>query len=76
MSTDLSNINYIFLAVGLLNGVLFVVSETVGFLNKHTLRSKSVLEIVLRKFKCLREPSLDEILAHFQHERSRSYEVS
>lgn len=69
MSSDYSNINYVFLALGLLNGLLFVTSETVGFLNRHSLRSTSIVEMLLRKMHCLREPNLQEMLDHMQMRR-------
>jgi hypothetical protein len=70
MSTDYSNINYVFLALGLINGLLFVTSETIGFLNRHSLRSTSVLEMLLRRMHCLREPSLEEVLEHLHARRA------
>lgn len=66
--SDYTQLNYIFLALGLINGTLFVVSETVGFINRHSTRATSILELIGRKLKILREPSLEEVLTHL-HER-------
>lgn len=70
--SDYTQINYVFLALGLINGTLFVMSETMGFLNRHSMRSTSVMELLGRWFKVLREPSLEEVLEHLQERRERA----
>lgn len=63
--------NYVFLALGLINGTLFITSETMGFINRHSTRCTSVLELIGRWLKVLREPSLEEVLEHL-HERRQA----
>jgi hypothetical protein len=67
--SDYTQVNYVFLALGLINGTLFVLSELFGFLNRHNLRSKSFLELIGRWLKILREPSFDEVLEHLKQRR-------
>lgn len=70
--SDYTQINYVFLALGLINGTLFVASETMGFINRHSTRCTSVLELIGRWFKVLREPSLEEVLEHLQERRQQA----
>ena len=70
--SDYTQINYVFLALGLINGTLFVVSETLGFLNRHSTRASSVLEQLGRWLHLLREPSLEEVLDHLQERRQQA----
>lgn len=67
--SDYTQINYVFLALGLINGLLFVTSETMGFLNRHSTRAASVMELLGRWLHILREPSLEEVLNHLQERR-------
>jgi hypothetical protein len=67
--SDYNQINYVFLALGLINGTLFVVSETLGFFNRHSTRCTSMLELLGRWFRVLREPNLEEVLNHLQERR-------
>lgn len=67
--SDYSSINYVFLALGLINGTLFVVSETLGFINRHTTRCTSMMELLGRWARLLREPTFEEVLAHLQERR-------
>ena len=70
--SDYTQMNYVFLALGLINGTLFVVSETMGFINRHSTRCTSVMELLGRWFKVLREPSLEEVLEHLQERRQQA----
>lgn len=70
--SDYTQINYVFLALGLINGTLFVLSETLGFLNRHSTRASSVLEQLGRWMHLLREPSLEEVLDHLQERRQQA----
>jgi hypothetical protein len=70
--SDYTQINYVFLALGLINGTLFVLSETLGFLNRHSTRASSVLEQLGRWLHLLREPSLEEVLDHLQERRQQA----
>lgn len=70
--SDYTQINYVFLALGLINGTLFVLSETLGFLNRHSTRASSVLEQLGRWMHILREPSLEEVLDHLQERRQQA----
>ena len=70
--SDYTQINYVFLALGLLNGTLFVTSETLGFLNRHSTRASSVLEALGRWLHILREPSLEEVLDHLHERRQQT----
>jgi hypothetical protein len=67
--TSYTEINYVFLALGLVNGTLFVVSETIGFLNRHTTRCTSVVELFARWLNIMREPTFEEALEHLEHRR-------
>lgn len=69
---DYTQINYVFLALGLINGTLFVLSETLGFLNRHSTRASSVFEQLGRWMHLLREPSLEEVLDHLQERRQQA----
>jgi len=68
--SDYTQINYVFLALGLINGTLFVVSEMLGFLNRHSTRCTSMVELVARWFKVLREPTFEEVLSHLEQRRT------
>ena len=70
--SDYTQINYVVLALGLINGTLFVLSETLGFLNRHSTRASSVLEQLGRWMHLLREPSLEEVLDHLQERRQQA----
>lgn len=70
--SDYTQINYVFLALGLINGTLFVLSETLGFLNRHSTRASSVFEQLGRWMHLLREPSLEEVLDHLQERRQQA----
>lgn len=70
--SDYTQINYVFLALGLINGTLFVVSETLGFLNRHSTRASSILEMLGRWMHLLREPTLEEVLDHLQERRQQA----
>jgi hypothetical protein len=70
--SDYTQINYVFLALGLINGTLFVLSETLGFLNRHSTRASSVFEQLGRWMHILREPSLEEVLDHLQERRQQA----
>jgi hypothetical protein len=70
--SDYTQINYVFLALGLINGTLFVVSETLGFLNRHSTRASSVLEMLGRWLRILREPTLEEVLEHLHERRQQA----
>jgi hypothetical protein len=71
-----TELNYVFLALGLINGTLFVMSEAIGFMNRHTTRCTSLVELAARWLNLVREPTLEEALEHLQARREAQLEAA
>jgi len=75
MSSEIaSGVNLVALVFGLVNGTLFIISECLSYFNKHSTRSTSLTELVLRKLRLISEPTLDEVLEHLQSRREQTIE--
>jgi hypothetical protein len=66
-----TQVNTVILVLGIVSGILFISSETLGMINRDSSKCKSIIEFILRFVGFVREPTLDERLAYLRSERDR-----
>lgn len=71
-SDPYNGINTALLVFGIISSVLFVISETLGIMNKFSTKCTSIIEFVLKGLNLMREPSLEERLEYLQMMRAQS----
>jgi hypothetical protein len=69
-------VNIFYMVIGILGAVMFVISEILGFMNKYSSNCTSVVEFILKLFKLIREPTLEERLNQLNARRESQVDTN